>query len=88
MSDKPMSRAQQWAQQLDAAGANEEEARKVLNTVRDDPRATEADREEFHYALAQQSFIWYVECMRGSALSEEDFERFVKEMKNPPEAEA
>jgi hypothetical protein len=88
MSDKPMSRAQQWSQQLDAAGVNEEEARKVLNSVRDDPRATESDREEFHYALAQQSFIWYVESMRGSALSEEDFELFIKDMRDPPGGEA
>jgi hypothetical protein len=88
MADKQVSRAQQWALDLDAAGVNEAEAKKVFNAVRDDPRATQADREEFYSALAQQSFIWYVECLRGSQLTEEEFDRFVKEMQNPPEAEA
>lgn len=88
MSDEPMSRAQQWALELDAAGVNEDQAKKVLNKVRDDKQATEADREEFYFALAQQSFIWYVECMRGRELSEEEFGRFVEEMRNPSAEEA
>lgn len=83
MSAKQLSRAQQWAQQMDAAGLDEAAVKKVLNSVRDSNNATENDREEFYQSLAQQSFVWYVESLRGKPFTEEEYAKFVHDTQHP-----
>jgi len=78
MTDKPKTiaptRTAQWLDRLDQAGPDEAAAKAVLNEVRDDPKATTGDREEFYQSLAQQSFVWYLEALRGKPYTPEEMQ--------------
>ena len=79
-ADKPLptprKRVVAWLQELSQAGPDMEKAKGVLNKVRDDGRASKADREHFCRALAQQSLGWYMAAVRGKALTPDE----IKEM--------
>lgn len=71
MAEKEV-RVLQWLRALDQAGKDEGRAKVVLNQVRDDPNATKGEREDFYRALAQQSFVWYLEALRGQPYTAEE----------------
>lgn len=71
------NRVSGWLDELRQAGHDEGKARAVLNKVRDDKNATARDHEDFYRALAQQSFVWYLEAVRGKAYSPEEMRLLV-----------
>ena len=73
---KPRRRVVGWLEELSKAGPEMEKAKAVFNKVRDDARASKADREHFCRALAQQSLAWYMGAVRGKPLAPEE----IKEM--------
>jgi hypothetical protein len=79
-SDKPLptprKRVVGWLTELAQAGQDMGRAKALLNKVRDDVRASKADREHFCRALAQQSLAWYMGAVRGKPLAPEE----IKEM--------
>lgn len=66
------SRVKSWLEQLARTPGDQALAKATLNRIRDDPNATGEDREQFYLALAQQSFVWYLEALRGQPYSAEE----------------
>ncbi|MFH1808852.1 MAG: hypothetical protein ABIJ09_08905 [Pseudomonadota bacterium] len=66
------NRVSRWLQDLKQAGPDEAKAKAALNKVRDDTNATARDHEDFYRALAQQSFVWYLEAIRGQPYTAEE----------------
>jgi hypothetical protein len=71
------SRVSGWLAELKEAGADQAAAARVLNKVRDDKNATLKDHEDFYRSLAQQSFVWYLEAIRGQPYSAEEMRLLV-----------
>lgn len=72
-----LNRVSGWLDELKQAGPDQEQAQRVLNKVRDDKNATAKDHEDFYRALAQQSFVWYLEAIRGQPYSAEEMRLLV-----------
>jgi len=71
------TRTAQWLNEMEKAGLDQDMAKTVLNTVRDDAKATTRDKEDFYQALAQQSFVWYLEALRGKPYTAEEMQFLV-----------
>jgi hypothetical protein len=71
------NRVSHWLAELKSAGPDEVKAKLVLNKVRDDKNATARDHEDFYRALAQQSFVWYLEAIRGQPYTSEEMRMLV-----------
>ncbi len=72
MGEQKMNRVSGWLKELGEAGPDQAQAQALLNKVRDDKNANAKDREDFYRALAQQSFVWYMEALRGKPYSGEE----------------
>ena len=77
MTEAKGNRVSQWLAELGEAKEDEAKAKAVLNAVRDSTSATEKEREDFFRALAQQSFVWYLEALRGETYSAKEMQFLV-----------
>lgn len=71
MTDEPQiqrvaPRVQGHVDALREAGLNTEAFFDALVGIRDDTLLTDAHREALHRLLATESFVWYLEALRGS----------------------
>lgn len=84
---KPRPRVVKWLQSLEEAGFDDDKAKAVFNTVRDDPDADKLDREHFYRALAQQSYVHYLGTIRGKPLDAKDIMEHAKALHEARKAE-
>ena len=65
MPELAKSRVSRWLEELGTVGNDQKKAKAAYKKIREDKNATNQDREDFYRALAQQSFVWYLEALRG-----------------------
>lgn len=75
----PRPRVLGWLKALNDAGPDMQKAQLVLNGIRDDQRASKADKEHFYRALAQQSYVWYLGALRGQPVTAEELKEKAKQ---------
>lgn len=77
---QPRARVVAWLDALAKAGPDMEAAKRVLNSVKNDERASKTDREHFYKALAQQSLVWFMGALEGRPLSNDEVKALAKQV--------
>lgn len=77
-------RAADWFKGLAAAGNDMDKARAILNRIRDDKRASKADKEQFLRLLAQQSYVWYLGALRGTPVTPDELRQMARQAAGKP----
>jgi hypothetical protein len=79
MSDpKLRQRVEDHLQRLRKAGLDPTQLADALVELRDDPLLTTPQREAIYNLLATESFVWYLEALRGGAVDREKLKKEVK----------
>lgn len=77
MPEPAKPRVSRWLEELGTIGNDEKKAKAVYKKIREDKNATIQDREDFYRALAQQSFVWYLEALRGKPYTPDEMKVLV-----------
>ncbi|MBN2361246.1 MAG: hypothetical protein JXR83_17455 [Deltaproteobacteria bacterium] len=77
MPELSKSRVSRWLEELGSVGNDENKAKAIYKKIREDKNATLQDREDFYRALAQQSFVWYLEALRGKPYTSDEMKVLV-----------
>ncbi len=66
MSNSPSPRVQEHLKKLQAAGLQTEAFFEALISIRDDTALPKAHRDALYKVVAMESFVWYLEALRGA----------------------